>query len=170
MGPFLLAWLAGEGIIIYRSIKVQGGPPWPGQLLAGTGAFAALAVLAEAGPGARRAALTIAWGLNAAGFLALFQVGQSIGVTNAMSTLTGTNPQNSGWWAAVTDPSRAVSDTMVLPASGGCTGAGTGTTDPTTGCPPGQVKSLSDGKCYPVMAAALTTPPATTQPGGTVLV
>lgn len=102
-GAFLLAWLTGEAIICYRSVKVQGGPPWPGQLLAGTGAFAALAILAEAGPEARKIALTVAWGLNAAAFLNLFAPADNKGPLNAgMASLTGTNPQNKGWWGNVT--------------------------------------------------------------------
>lgn len=116
-GPFLLAWLAGEAIIIYRSVKVQGGPPWPGQLLAGTGAFAALAILAEAGADARRIALTVAWGLNAAGFLALFPAtGTTLG--NAAGKMTGTSDANAGWWQAVTSTQTAA--TAVLPGAGNC--------------------------------------------------
>jgi len=118
-GAFLLAWLVGEGIIIYRSVKVQGGPPWPGQLLAGTGAFAALAILAEAGPDARKIAITIAWGLNAAGFLALYTpaTGTQNAAGQAMGQLTGTNAANQGWWGNVTGSS--VKNTSVFPAGSG---------------------------------------------------
>lgn len=153
MGAFILAWLTGEAIIVYRSVKVQGGPPWPGQLLAGTGAFAALALLSEAGPGARQLALTAAWGLNAAGFLALFPASPAA-LGNGMGSLTGTNPSNNGWWANVT--ANRVSDSSVLPAAGGCgpasSGGGTGSVPDASGnCPPGYIPH--NGKCVPPMVA-----------------
>jgi len=126
-GSFLLAWLTGEAIICYRSVKVQGGPPWPGQLLAGSAAFAVLAILAEAGPDARRVALTIAWGLNAAGFLALYTpaTGQQNTAGAAMGSLTGTNAANKGWWGNVTAPGGGIKNTAVLAGRGNCISSGT---------------------------------------------
>jgi hypothetical protein len=190
VGAFLIAWLAGEGIMIYRSVKVQGGPPWPGQLLAGTGAFAALAVLAEAGPDARKIALAVAWGLNAAGFMALFPASPAL-MGNALGTLTGTNPANSGWWGNVT--ANTVSDTSVLPAAGGCgpagsgTGAGGSAGASTGGSPGASIKAGEQsgtkqtypggcpagymnvgGKCYEVVGMAYN--PAPSPAAGTTLV
>lgn len=66
----LLAWLAGESIIIYRSYKKTQGPPMPGQLLASTGLFAALGLMAQA-PSASFLASALAWGFDIAAFMNL---------------------------------------------------------------------------------------------------
>lgn len=68
MGPFILAWLVGEGIIVYRNVKVIKGPPGPGQLLLTSGLFALLALAAETEQG-RSAATMVAWGYDLAAFL-----------------------------------------------------------------------------------------------------
>jgi len=176
MGAFVLAWLVGESIIVYRSVKTQGGPPWPGQLLAGSGAFAALAILAEAGNDARRVALMVAWGLNAAGFLALFPQNTTTATApNWANALTGTNPRVAGWWDVVkTNP---ISDNSVLPGASGCGGVGGSASAPGSsgsggtdisgaqgfisgvkgiqnqtypgGCPPGHMR-MPDGTCVQV--------------------
>jgi hypothetical protein len=70
MPGIVLAWLAGEGIIIYRSWKKDGRPPMPGQLLASSALFAALGLLAEA-PNARFLAGALAWGFDIAAFMNL---------------------------------------------------------------------------------------------------
>jgi hypothetical protein len=64
-----LAWLAGEGIIIYRTYKTQHHPPMPGQLLASSALFAALGLLADSAPQARFLAAAMAWGFDVAAFL-----------------------------------------------------------------------------------------------------
>jgi hypothetical protein len=69
-GAFVMAWLVGEGIIIYRSVKVQKCPPGPGQLLLTSGVFVLLGLLAEA-PSARPLAVTLAWGFDIAAFMNL---------------------------------------------------------------------------------------------------
>lgn len=74
MGPFVMAWLVGEGIIIYRSVKVQKAPPGPGQLLIASAIFAMLGLLAES-QAARPLALTLAWGFDAAAFLNFYRAG-----------------------------------------------------------------------------------------------
>jgi len=74
MGPFMLAWLVGEGIIIYRSVKAQKAPPGPGQLLLSSGVFVMLGLLAESSK-ARPLAIAMAWGFDAAAFLNLFGIG-----------------------------------------------------------------------------------------------
>jgi hypothetical protein len=66
----VLAWLAGEGLIIYRLWKKDHRPPMPGQLLASSGVFAVLGVLAEA-PQARFLASAMAWGFDIAAFMNL---------------------------------------------------------------------------------------------------
>lgn len=61
----LSEWLVAEGILIYRGFKANGRPPLPGQLLAASGAFVLLGLVAEFGP-------------NAAGFAAVFGAGVDI--------------------------------------------------------------------------------------------
>lgn len=74
MGPFIAAWLTGEGIIIYRSVREQKAPPGPGQLLLSSGVFVMLALLAEA-KSARPLATTLAWGFVAAAWMNIGNVG-----------------------------------------------------------------------------------------------
>jgi hypothetical protein len=68
MPGLVLAWLVGEGIIIYRSWSVKHQPPMPGQLLASSGLFAALGLLGRTPQGATLAAVA-AWGFDIAAFL-----------------------------------------------------------------------------------------------------
>jgi hypothetical protein len=64
----VLAWLAGESIIIYRSFKNNHRPPMPGQLLASSGLFAALGLLARSPQGTFLAG-ALGWGFDAAAFM-----------------------------------------------------------------------------------------------------
>ncbi len=64
----ILAWLVGEGIIVWRSVAKEHRPPMPGTLLASSGLFALLAVLAEYQPAAS-AATALAFGLDLAALL-----------------------------------------------------------------------------------------------------
>jgi hypothetical protein len=59
----MAAWLVGEGIISYRAVRATHLPPVPGALLASSGLFAGLALLAESDR-ARPLAITLAWGFN----------------------------------------------------------------------------------------------------------
>lgn len=68
----LTEWLIGEGIIFYRAVKAENHVPMPGQLLAASGAFVLLALLAEAGPGAAQLATTLGGGFVMAAGLNLF--------------------------------------------------------------------------------------------------
>jgi hypothetical protein len=74
MGGLVMAWLVGEGIIIYRSVKNQKAPPGPGQLLLSSGVFVLLGLLAESEK-ARPLAVTLAWGFDIAAFMNLFGTG-----------------------------------------------------------------------------------------------
>lgn len=65
MGPLILAWLIGEGIIVWRAAVKEHQAPVPGAMLAATGLFAAAALLAEYQP-ARKAAITFAYGVDLA--------------------------------------------------------------------------------------------------------
>lgn len=71
MGPFILAWLIGEGIISYRAISKNHAPPIPGALLASSGLFALLAVAAESDT-LRPAATALAYGFDIAAFMNLY--------------------------------------------------------------------------------------------------
>lgn len=68
MGPFILAWFIGEGIISYRAIKNTHAPPVPGALLATSGIFGLLAILAEF-DAARPTATLLAYGFDIAAFM-----------------------------------------------------------------------------------------------------
>lgn len=99
MGSFTFAWLVGEGIVIYRSVTKQGGPPWPGQMLWSSLLYVILAMVAEAGDGGRKLSLTLAWGLNAAAFLAIFPnvTPQTLQQSKFLGAVTATQ----GWWGVV---------------------------------------------------------------------
>jgi hypothetical protein len=84
MGPFALAWLVGEGIVIYRSAKQNHAPPGPGQLLLSSGLFVMLGLLAESEK-LRLLATTIAWGYDIAAFMNIFS-------GEALAKSTGTWP------------------------------------------------------------------------------
>jgi hypothetical protein len=66
----VLAWLAGEGLIIYRSYKNDHRPPMPGQLLASSGVFAVLGLIAQV-PGGTFLAGAMGWGFDIAAFMNL---------------------------------------------------------------------------------------------------
>jgi hypothetical protein len=70
----ILAWLIGEGIIVYRSVHANHAPPVPGTLLAPSGLFLLLALLAEYQP-ARGAATALAFGVDIAAMLNLWGLG-----------------------------------------------------------------------------------------------
>ena len=75
MGGLVMAWLVGEGIIVYRSVRIQKVPPGPGQLLLSSGVFVILALIAEAGPQAARVATLAAWAFDLAAFMNVAELG-----------------------------------------------------------------------------------------------
>jgi hypothetical protein len=89
----ILAWLIGEGIIVWKSVTKDHKPPVPGTLLVSSGEFALLALLAEYEP-ARAAATIMAFALDLAAFLSpgLLGVKASAGIT---PTPTGKVPAGS---------------------------------------------------------------------------
>jgi hypothetical protein len=142
MGPFLLAWLVGEGIIIYRSVKVQKAPPGPGQLLFTSGLFVLLALLAESEK-ARPLATTVAWGYDIAAYMNLFP----------SVTTGGAGNQGLGKW-----PPTLAGNTVIIPDGK------TGHNEPTSGPAPSEQQGTSPSNPFP----AVPIPPATptpTQPG-----
>jgi hypothetical protein len=64
MGGFVLAWFAGESIVIYRWAKLK-APPTPGALALSSGLFLGLAVISQYQP-ARTTAIVTAWALDLA--------------------------------------------------------------------------------------------------------
>lgn len=82
MRGVILAWGIGMGIVVYRAALKEHRPPVPGQLLAATGLFALLAVVAEYPP-AGPAATLFGFGIDAA---VLMQVLPGTGTVNAKST------------------------------------------------------------------------------------
>lgn len=74
----LVEWLVAEGIIFYRAYTRENHVPMPGQLLAASGVFVLLALLAETGPGAAQLAATLGGGFVMAAGLNLFgQIGKA---------------------------------------------------------------------------------------------
>ncbi len=67
MGPLVMAWLLGEGIVTWRWAK-GGAPPTPGALAISSGFFALCALLAEYPP-ARTTATLLAFGIDLAALL-----------------------------------------------------------------------------------------------------
>jgi hypothetical protein len=101
MSVLVMAWLVGEGIVSYRSVK-HGAPPTPGSLLAVSGFFVLLAALATYKPAAPVAGL-LAVGIDVAAFL---------------QVLPGSGPvtQTRTW------PPPLINDpTVLLPGQGGAT-------------------------------------------------
>lgn len=92
MGPLILAWLIGEGIIVWRAAAKQHQPPVPGQMLAATALFAGCAVLAEYQP-ARTAAILFAYGVDVA---VLMQVLPGLKTTTAAPAAANASPHISG--------------------------------------------------------------------------
>lgn len=105
MGAFAAAWIVGQGIIAFRSVRNQGGPPWPGQMMMASGMYAVLALVATGGQGAQRLATLVAWGVNIAAFIQLFP-------------LATPSQASKGWWAKVT--AQCTSPAVILPGAGNC--------------------------------------------------
>ena len=84
-----MAWLVGEGIIVYRQVKLNHAPPIPGALLASSGLFIMLGLLATA-DSARTLATALAWGFDAAAFINLWP--QVTGGQPPASASSGSNP------------------------------------------------------------------------------
>lgn len=70
MTPIILAWLIGEGLMIYNDVTRNKRPPLPADLLSTSGLFVLLALLGESQP---KLASTLAWGFDAAAFLVLWE-------------------------------------------------------------------------------------------------
>ena len=82
---FVAAWLAGEALLVWRQVHRDHRLPVPGQLLAVTGFFAALAAAADAVPAAAGVITATAWGLDLAGLLNLWPQALGGQVTEAVT-------------------------------------------------------------------------------------
>lgn len=133
MGALVMAWLVGEGIIVFRQVKQQGGPPWPGSLMVSSGLFVLLALLSEA-PSGRQLAVPLAWGFDIAALMGLSQTAPGKG--------------SKGWWQQAT--TRIIPNTQILPGGAQVTAAGY--VNPTSG------SSASSGAPAPAPPSA---PPPT---------
>lgn len=98
MGAFVLAWLLGEGIIVYRSVTKNHHPPMPGTLIAPSGIFILLALLAES-DAARPLAVTLAYAFDFAALANLWPSVTGGGTAAKPAPTTTVNPgapQNRG--------------------------------------------------------------------------
>jgi xanthosine utilization system XapX-like protein len=118
MGGFVLAWFAGESIVVYRWVKLKAPPP-PGALLLASGVFVGLAVLGQYQP-ARMTATVAAWAFDLA---ILLQV-----VGKAPTQVTGWPPNlitdptvllPTGNAAAASQPAAAAPSAPAVKAKGG---------------------------------------------------
>lgn len=107
MAAFIAAWLTGQGLIAWRSWKVQGGPPWPGQMIAASGLFIILAIIGSAGDQARRAATTLAWGVVIAAAYNTYDTSRNF-------TLPGQAAR--GWWNGVASAANLIPPGQILPS------------------------------------------------------
>lgn len=91
MTGIILAWMVGEGLMIYNDVTRQKRPPLPAELLSTSGLFVLLALLGDKAPSL---AATLAWGFDAAAFLVLFSKATGAGAA------TGAAQQSAGGAAA----------------------------------------------------------------------
>jgi hypothetical protein len=93
VGALALAWITGQGIIVWQSVAREHHPPIPGRLLGSSAVFGVLAVIAEFGPQSARAAALAAWAFDLAALLQVLPEG--IGVAKAAPKKSA-GPQNAG--------------------------------------------------------------------------
>ena len=98
---FVMAWIVGIGIVGYRSLVKQKTPIWPGQVLAASGLYVGLAILAQYPP-ARATAAAFAWAVDAAVLLQILP-----GDTK--------QPSPAGWWP----PTSMIPATQIFPGGAG---------------------------------------------------
>ena len=93
-GGFAAAWLLGTAIGVYRQVTRSHRMPVPGNILALQAFFAALALIGDVIPPARRVTVLLAWGLDIAGILQLLSSGPLAGqvATAQASETTASQP------------------------------------------------------------------------------
>jgi len=87
-GALAGAWLAGTGLVIWRQLRGGQHLPVPGALLAVTGLFAALGIVADVVPASRTFVVVTAWGIDVAGLFNLWPAGLGGQVQQAAATGT----------------------------------------------------------------------------------
>jgi hypothetical protein len=93
MRLLLVEWLVAEGIIFYRAVQKEHHVPMPGQLLAASGVFVLLALMAEASPGAAQLAATLGGGFVMAAGLNLFaKIGNAAASSSKPTKPVGNRP------------------------------------------------------------------------------
>jgi hypothetical protein len=75
MGGLGGAWAVGMAITGWRQVRQSGHMPVPASLMAVTGLFVALGIIAEAAPVTARVVTLTAWGLDLAGLLRILPAG-----------------------------------------------------------------------------------------------
>lgn len=97
-GGFAAAWLLGTGIGVYRQVTRSHRMPVPGNILALQAFFAALALIGDVIPNARRVTVLLAWSLDIAGILQLLSSGPLSGqvATAQASEATAESPIATG--------------------------------------------------------------------------
>jgi hypothetical protein len=90
----LAAWLVGESLLVWRIVHRDHHMPVPGELLAVTGLFAVMAVVADVFPASAPLVTVGAWGLDVAGFFNLWPAG--LGGQVQTATATGTPAATTG--------------------------------------------------------------------------
>jgi hypothetical protein len=88
-GALAGAWLAGTGLVIWRQLRGGQHLPVPGALLAVTGLFAALGIVADVVPASRQFVVVTAWGIDIAGLFNLWPAGLGGEVQQAAAEGTG---------------------------------------------------------------------------------
>jgi hypothetical protein len=88
-GGLLAAWVTAEALLIWRIVHRDHAMPVPGELVAVTGLFAALAAVADVFPASAGLITVTAWGLDVAGFLNLWPAGLGGQVQQAAAAGTG---------------------------------------------------------------------------------
>jgi hypothetical protein len=151
MGPLVMAWIVGEGIITYRSVKVSKAPPGPGQLLLSSGVFVLLAIVAESRQ-ARPVAMLAAWGFDIAAFMNIYAIGGPKGPAGPTAKGDATAVNGGGW------PPPIAPNTVIFPT--GSTASTTSQSGSGGSASPGGVVAPPGG------AGGASTP---TQPGNPVL-
>lgn len=85
MTSIILAWLVGEGLMIYHDVQRNHRPPLPAELLSTSGLFVLLALLGEPYP---QLASILSWGFVSAAFLALYSGASIPGTTSSAPPTT----------------------------------------------------------------------------------
>lgn len=86
MRGFLAAWIAGESLIVWRVVHADHKPPVPGTLVAVTGLFAVMGLVADVVPASATFLTVTAWGLDVAALLRLFPQGLGAQVSKTVAS------------------------------------------------------------------------------------